>query len=350
MSAVAAVPEEARMKKFAWAVVGPGGVARKFADTVGGLADASLHQVYGRDAVRTDAFVAACRDRNGVPLRAAHSLVAILEDPLIEGIYVATPHAQHYEFVRRCLEAGKPVLCEKPLVPNLAQGTSLVELASRKNVFLMEALWTRFLPIYETVAAWLRSDAIGPVRAIQCSFCFRAPFDPASRHYNPALAGGALLDLGVYCIAMTRWVIQQATGSCPEPSSIDSIGTLADTGVDQRVSAMLAFPGGLSSQFVCGLDGSAPNSMTILGERGCITLPSGFWGATEARLERPGELALHEQSPFRISGFEYEIEEAQHCIRAGLVESPHMTHADSLAALRWMDEIRRQVGVRYPFE
>lgn len=90
--------------------------------------------------------------------------------------------------------------------------------------------------------------------------------------------------------------------------------------------------------------------MTILGERGCIKLPSGFWGATEARLQRRGQPALHEQAPLRINGFEYEIEEAQRCIRAGLVESPRMTHADSLAALRWMDEIRRQVGVRYPFE
>ena len=252
--------------------------------------------------------------------------------------------------MRQCLEAGKPVLCEKPLVPNLAQGASLVELAARKNVFLMEALWTRFLPVYETVAAWLREDAVGPVRAIQSSFCFRAPLDPAGRHYNPALAGGALLDLGVYCVAMTRWVIQQTAGRCPEPSSIHATGTLADTGVDERVSAMLTFPGGLSSQFVCGFDGSAENSLTIVGERGSIRLPSGFWGATEAWLERTGEPVLHEQAPFRINGFEYEIEEAQRCIRAGLVESPRMTHADSLAALRWMDEIRRQVGVRYPFE
>jgi predicted dehydrogenase len=338
------------MSKFAWAVVGPGGIARKFAETVEGLADAELRQVYGRNAARTDAFVDACRDSSGTTPRAARSLTEILEDPLIDGVYVATPHAQHGPFVRQCLEAGKPVLCEKPLVPNLAQGASLVELASRKSVFLMEALWTRMLPVYDTVSTWLRDDAIGPVRAIQSSFCFRAPFEPEGRHYNPALAGGALLDLGVYCVAMTRWVIQQAAGSCPEPSSNHASGTLADTGVDQRVSAMLTFPGGVSSQLVCGFDGSAENSMTILGERGLIKLPSGFWGATEARLERPGEPALLEQAPFRINGFEYEIEEAQRCIRAGLVESPRMTHADSLAALRWMDEIRRQVGVRYPFE
>ena len=339
------------MSEFAWALVGPGAIARRFADAVEGLADASLHLVYGRDAARTDAFIAACPRKSGTPLRAARDVAEILEDPLIQGVYVATPHAQHGELVRRCLEAGKPVLCEKPLVPNLAQGTSLVELASRKGVFLMEALWTRFLPAYETtVAAWLRNDAIGPVRAIQSSFCFRAPFDPAGRHYSPALAGGALLDLGVYSIATTRWVIQQVGGTCPEPSCIHACGTLAETGVDQRVSATLTFPGGLSSQFICGFDGSAENGMTIIGERGFIKLPYGFWAATEARLQRPGEPALHAQAPFRINGFEYEIEEAQRCVRSGLIESPRMTHADSLATLRWMDEMRRQVGVRYPFE
>jgi predicted dehydrogenase len=338
------------MAEFAWALVGPGVIARTFAEAVDGLPDARLHLVYGRDAARTDAFVAARSGRSGTPLRAARGFAEILEDPRVEGVYVATPHAQHHEFVRQCLEAGKPVLCEKPLVPNLAQGRSLVDLATRNNVFLMEALWTRFLPVYAAVASWLRNDAIGPVRAIQSSFCFRAPFEPAGRLYNPALAGGALLDLGVYSLATTRWVIQQADGACPEPSSIHASGTLAPTGVDQRVSAMLTFPGGLSSHFVCGFDGSAENSMTILGERGHIKLQPGFWAATEARLERPGEPVLHERAPFRINGFEYQIEEAQRCIRAGLIESPRMTHSDSLATLRWMDEIRRQVGVRYPFE
>lgn len=338
------------MTEFAWALVGPGGIARQFAEAVEGLAEARLRQVYGRDAARTAAFIAARPGRTGTRLRASRGLAEILEDPLVEGVYVATPHAQHGEFVHQCLEAGKAVLCEKPLVPNLAQGTSLVELAAWKNVFLMEALWTRFLPIYATVAAWLRDGAIGPVRAIQSSFCFRAPFEPRGRLYNPALAGGALLDLGVYNVAMTRWVIQQANGTCPEPTAIDASGTLAPTGVDQRVSATLTFPGGLSSQFVCGFDGSAENSMTILGERGFIELQSGFWAATAARLQRPGEPDVVEQAPFRINGFEYEIEEAQRCIRAGRVESPRMTHADSLAALRWMDEIRRQTGVRYPFE
>jgi predicted dehydrogenase len=185
---------------------------------------------------------------------------------------------------------------------------------------------------------------------MQSSFCFPAPFDPASRLFNPALAGGALLDIGIYNLSVTRWVLQTALGACPEPLSIHATGVLAPTGVDQRVAATLHFPGGLDSQFICGLDGSAENALTIFGEHGVIKLPTHFWQATEARLQQWGEPEQHVEAPFRVNGFEYEIEEAQWCIRAGLIESPSMPHAETLATLRWMDEIRRQVGVRYPFE
>jgi len=309
-----------------------------------------LRAVLGRDATRAADFAASCANIDGSRPVAAASCEELLADPLIDAIYIATPHAQHGEWVRHCLVAGKPVLCEKPLVPNLAQGQALVDLARERQVFMMEAVWTRFLPIYAVVAEWLRNKAIGELHSMQSSFCFPAPFDPASRLFNPALAGGALLDIGIYNLTVTRWVLQTALGACPEPLSIHATGVLAPTGVDQQVTATLHFPGGLDSQFVCGLDGSAENALTILGERGVIKLPTSFWQATEARLQRTGEPEHDIQSPFRVNGFEYEIEEAQRCIRAGLIESPRMTHADTLATLCWMDEIRRQVGVRYPFE
>jgi len=335
---------------FAWALIGPGKIARRFAGAVSELPCAELRAVLGRDATRAADFASNCTNIDGSHPAVASSINELLANPRIDGIYIATPHAQHGEWVRQCLEAGKPVLCEKPLVPNVAQGQALVDLARERRVFLMEAVWTRFLPIYAVVARWLRDQAIGELRAIQSSFCFPAPFEPAGRLYDPALAGGALLDIGVYNLTVTRWVLQTALGACPEPLSIHAAGVLAPTGVDQRVTATLHFPGGLASQFVCGLDGSAENSLTISGERGVIKLPTRFWQATEALLQRRDEPEQHMQEPFRVNGFEYEIEEAQRCIRAGLVESPRMTHADTLATLGWMDEIRRQVGVRYPFE
>jgi len=338
------------MADFGWALIGPGNIARRFAAAVNYVPDAKLRLVFGRDAARAAAFAATCLNEGTEPPQTVGELGELLGDSRVDGIYIATPHAQHGDLVRQCLAAGKPVLCEKPLVPNLAQGLALVKLAVERQVFLMEAVWTRFLPIYDVVAGWLRSEAIGTVRGLQSSFCFLVPFDPSSRLYNPTLAGGALLDLGVYNLTMTRWVLQLAFGTCPEPLSVQASGTLAPTGVDQRVTATLNFPGGLSSQFVCGFDGSADNTLTILGERGLIKLVARFWEATEARMQRPGEPEQCVHAEFRGNGFEYEIEEAQNCIRAGSIESQRISHADTLATLSWMDEIRRHVGVHYPFE
>jgi predicted dehydrogenase len=338
------------MTTFAWGVIGPGRIAQRFAAAVSGIPGARLRAVLGRDATRAADFAANCTNDDGSHPWVARNCEELLSDPRLDGIYIATPHAQHGEWVRPCLEAGKPVLCEKPLVPNLAQARALVRLARERNVFLMEAMWTRFLPAYAIVAQWLRDEAIGELRAIHSSFCFHAPFEPTGRLYNPVLAGGALLDIGIYNLAVTRWVLQTALGACPEPLAIEATGVLAPTGVDQRVTAKLHFRGGLNSEFSCGLDGNAENALTISGEGGLIKLPTCFWQATEARLHQAGEPEQTLPAPFRVNGFEYEIEEAQRCIRAGLVESPRMTHEDTLATLQWMDEIRRQVGVRYPFE
>jgi predicted dehydrogenase len=200
------------------------------------------------------------------------------------------------------------------------------------------------------LGGWLREQAIGPLRGIQSSFCFVAPDDPASRLYDPALAGGALLDLGIYNLSITRWILQQALGACPQAPAIEARGLLAGTGVDARVNASLHFGGGLASQFVCGFDAVSDNALRIFGERGVIVLPRNFWQATELLLQRPGEPDQRVQAPWRVNGFEGEIEEAQACIAAGRIESAGMPHEETLATLAWMDEIRRQLGVRYPFE
>jgi predicted dehydrogenase len=339
------------VKTFAWGIIGPGRIARRFAAAVAGMTGSELRAVHGRDRGRATDFALACAESPEARCpRVDASADDLLADPGIDAVYVATPHAQHGEWVRRCLEAGKPVLCEKPLVPNAAQGQALVELAHSRHVFLMEAVWTRFLPAYAVAAQWLRDGAIGELRSIQSSFCFPAPFEPRSRLFDPALAGGALLDIGIYNLTVTRWALQATSGTCPEPRSIHATGVLAPTGVDLRVAATLSFADGRVSQFVCGLDGCAANTLVIQGEHGVIELPARFWQATEVRLQRTGEPEQRVQAPFHVNGFEYEIAEAQRCVRAGQIESPAMPHAETLATLRWMDEIRRQIGVRYPLE
>jgi len=335
---------------FGWAVIGPGRIAHRFADAVHRLPGMHLAVVHGRDAARTQAF-ATHWTRDGVtPVAATTDLAAALARPDVAGVYVATPHAFHGPAIRAALLAGKAVLCEKPMVASRAEALPLVQLARECSVFLMEAVWTRFLPVYAMVGAWLRDGAIGPLRGLQSSFCFASPYEPASRLYDPALAGGALLDVGVYNLTMTRWVLQQALGACPEPVALQAAGRLAPTGVDQRVWATLDFGDGLVSQFTCGFDGPADNGLRIFGERGHIVVPRTFWEATEAELHVDGDAPVSVQAPFAINGFEGEIEETVRCARAGKVESTVVSHAETLATLAWMDTIRGRLGVRYPFE
>ena len=338
------------MTEFGWAIIGPGRIAHRFADAVHRLPGTYVRSVLGRDGSRAASFVADW-SRPGKPApRAVPDLDALLRDAGIDAVYVATPHASHADFIRGCLLAGKPVLCEKPMVPSLAVARELVALSRERRVFLMEALWTRFLPIYARVRNWLGSGAIGRVQAIQSSFCFHAPFDPGSRLFSADLAGGSLLDIGIYNVAVTRWVMESALGACPEATSLRAEGTLSPTGVDQRAVGTIVFPGGVVSQFVCALDGAADNSLRIFGDRGWIRLEPRFWEATEATLSRCDQPPETAQAPFRINGLEEEIEETMRCVHAGLTESVRMPHEETLAIVGWLDELRRQIGVRYPFE
>ena len=339
-------------RDFAWALIGPGAIAHRFAQAVHQLPGTYLHTVVGRNAAKAQAF-ANTWSRDGKPHpHATDDLAAVLCHPAIDAVYIATPHAQHGELVRQCLLAGKAVLCEKPLVPTAHQAQALMALARTQGVFLMEALWSRFLPIYKVVGDWLQSGAIGDVHAVQSSFCFQVDYNPHSRLFNPALAGGSLLDIGIYNLAMSRWALQHSpgmAGQCPEPLHMQAHGRLSPSGVDQRLSALLAFPGGISVQFVCGFDTSADNGMSIYGSHGSIVLAHNFWEATEATLMRRGQPSHTQQAPFRINGFEGEIEEVIRCVRAGQLQSPCMPHSETLTLITWMDALRAQVGVRYPF-
>jgi predicted dehydrogenase len=338
------------MSSLAWGLVGPGAIAHRFADVVQRRPGMHLHAVVGRDATRAAAFAQAWRRDGRPPVRASDKLAGLLADPLVQAVYIATPHASHADLVAACLAAGKPVLCEKPLVATAAQARRVVALARERRVFLMEALWTRFLPLYRVIRQWLEGGAVGAVHAVQCQFCFAAPFDPASRLWNPALAGGALLDIGIYALAVTRWALETAPGRCPPLRRWQVDGKLATSGVDQRVAASLVFEGGAVSQFVCALDTVGVNGLQILGERGSIQVAERFWEATEATLLRPGEAPVQAHQPFELNGFEYQIDEVVRCLGAGLCESPAMPLDESLALAQWLDAARRELGVHYPFD
>jgi len=324
------------VENFRWGVIGPGLIAGQFASDMQVVEGAEIYAVASRSGA--EKFV---HDFD-VPV-AYDSYEALVQDPKVDGIYIATPHSFHFENARLCLQAGKPVLCEKPLTVNANQAQSLIQLANENQVFLMEALWTRYLPLYAEVRKLLDEEVIGEIIAMQSTFCFKSIKDEKKRWFNPELAGGTLLDLGIYPIAISQWAMGD------NPVEVQSQAVLSSTGVDIVLAANLKYTSGAISQFTTSFIHKARNDFAIYGTKGNIILDEPFWGGTRGVLSA-GATHLHLENPFRSHGFEYEIEEAVRCIREGRLESPSMTHADSLANMQLMDTIREQVGVKYPFE
>lgn len=336
------MPLPSSSEAFGWALVGPGHIARRFAAALQGVEGARLAAVAGRDTERATAFAREWGDAATV----GGDLASALARTDVQAVFVCTPHPHHAAAVRAALEAGKPVLVEKPLTPSAAATRPLVELAAARQVFLMEAVWTRFLPVYAQVRTWLDAGEIGAVHAMQSSFVIDRPYKPGDRRYTAALGGGALLDIGIYNLTVSRMVLPGVP-----VQGFDVRAVRGGEDIDIQLAATLDFGGGRTSQFHCGWYGSGDNSFRILGERGHIVVHGGgFWQSTAATLERAGQPALTLEAPFRINGFEYEIEEAMRCIRAGLPESPTLPPAESLAVVELMDAMRARIGVRYPFE
>jgi len=329
---------------FGWALVGPGNIARRFAQALRGIDGTRLAAVVGRDAGRAADFAAQW----GTQAWHGSDLGAALARPDVQAVYVCTPHPFHADAVRAALLAGKPVLCEKPLTPCAAQTRPLVELAQQRGVFLMEAVWTRFLPIYAQLRQWLAGGRIGAVRAMQSSFHLdRPPRAPLAtdRRQSAALGGGNLLDIGIYNITAARIALPGVP-----VRAFDVHALLNEQGVDVQLQASLDFGQGRFAQFSCGWFADGPNQFVVLGERGHVVVHGGFWEATTATLNVGGAPPETVERPFRINGFEYEIEEVMRCVRAGLGASPLLPPAESLAVIELMDAMRARIGVCYPFE
>jgi predicted dehydrogenase len=321
-----------------WGIIGPGRIARKFAQALSVVDEGLLFAVASRDIGRAQAF-----SEEFSAERSYGSYNEIVNDPDVEAVYVATPHPFHFENTISCLEAKKPVLCEKPITVNAAEAEGLIKVARENNVFLMEALWSRYLPIHQVIREWLEAKRIGEVKLITSTFGFRAVRDLEDRLFNPNLAAGALLDLGVYNIAISQWVLGR------NPKSFAATAYLGETNIDELTSVNLFYEGGVVSQFTCNMISDNTNDMFIYGTEGHIRVHPRFWNTTKATLVTKNDENTVEL-PFRKNGFEYQIEEAISCIRKGLLESSRMTHAESLANMQLMDEIRAEIGLRYPFE
>ena len=325
------------MQQINWGLYGPGGIANKFAKAIKSVPGAQLKSVAGRTAAKAEDFA----KRHKIP--SLHpDLDALLADDEIQVIYIATTHNVHCQIACACLAAGKAVLCEKPLAMNAREVKQIISLSESNNCFLMEAMWTRFLPAWQRVRELLAQNAIGTPRTVHANFGVAGSFDPEGRLLNKDLAGGALLDLGVYPIAMTQMIF-------PGPiASIQAIGDIGPTGVDILTAMTLQFANHSVAQLSCAIGVRTDNSLTIGGDKGHIRVLNPFWGASEIEWTADGKKRHREQHPHRCNGFEEQIEEVCHAIREGRIESTVMPHADSLAIATIMDSVRAQIGLTYP--
>lgn len=323
---------------FRWGILGLGNIARKFADGLKSVPGAELAAVGSRTQEKADKF----GDQFGATRRYG-SYEALAADPGVDAVYIASPHPMHKDDSLLCLDHGKAVLCEKPFTINADEAAQVIRVAREKNIFLMEAMWTRFTPLMGQVRELVRDGAIGDVRMIQADFGFRAGFNPESRLFAPALGGGALLDVGVYPLSFASMLLGT-------PVHVTGTAHLAESGVDDNAAMVLRYPKGEVAVLATSVNINTPQAAMILGTEGRIHIHPPFWIPKTLTLSRSGKDDEPIELPYEGNGYNYEAQEVARCMGQGLTESPIMPLDESLEIMKTMDALRAQWGVKYPME
>jgi predicted dehydrogenase len=326
-------------KKIRWGILGTGSIAKKFAEGLQILPEADLVAVGSRAANTAERFARAF----GIPHQHS-SYDELANDPDIDVVYIATPHPFHMENTILCLKAGKAVLCEKPFAINAGQAQQMLNVARTKKLFLMEAMWTRFLPIIVKVREWLTEGLIGQVRMVTADFGFRTDWNPHGRLLSPQLGGGALLDVGVYTVALASMVFEKP------PTKVTSLAHIVQTGIDEQSAMVLGYQDGQLASLSCAVRTQTPQEALIVGTKGRIKIHSPFWKGTAATISiEEGEDQVVEM-PLEGNGYNYQAQEVMKCLRSGKLESDIMPLNETLSIMKTMDEIRAQWGLKYPME
>ncbi len=320
-----------------WGILGAGRIAGSFADAVSQHTRAQLVAVGSRNRDRAERFATA----HGIPTTHL-GYEALVEDPHVDVIYVATPHSEHLEHALLAIRAGKHVLVEKAFTRNAAEAEQVFAAAREAGVFVMEAMWTRFLPHVSALHQVVDAGEIGEIVNVSADHGQLMAFDPTSRLFDPALAGGALLDLGVYPVSFA----QDLLGA---PDAVTATGTLAETGVDGQVSIVLSYGARTQATLSTTLWARTPTVALVSGTEGYIEVAGPFYRPTSFRVTRlDGRVWTFDQPS--TSGMQYEAAEVARRVAAGDVESPRMSWQGTLEVMRTLDEVRRQVAVVYPGE
>jgi len=341
------------MDKIRWGIISTGMIAKQFAEDLPYVEGAELVAVGSRSQDSADAFAKTY----GIP-KAHPNYEALANDPDVDVVYIATPHPFHEENALMCLEAGKAVLCEKPFALNATQTQNIIAKALDKGCFLMEAMWTRFLPHMRKLHQLIDEGAIGEVQLLSADFGFAAPYDPAHRLFNLELGGGALLDVGIYPLSLASWLLGI-------PDQQRSVMKKAGTGVDEMFSIILEHSSAAQSRISASLSVQTPQTLTLAGSEGHIQVSAPWWGIPRDSSHQKHTLTLTRtvQSnvptagnievidvPHSGHGYQYEAAEVGRCLQEGLLESPVITLDESLNIMRLLDSIRSDWRLVYPQE
>jgi len=325
-------------QKIRWGILGAGKIARKLAADLRLVKDAELIAIGSRSMENARVFA---RD---YPAKYLHdSYDALVANKEVDIIYVATTHNFHYEHTMLCLQNGKAVLCEKPFAINAKEASAMIALAKEKKIFLMEALWTKFLPHFIKVKEIVASGQIGEVKSVLARFGFRPTEPIAPRIFDPVLAGGTVLDIGIYNVFMALSILGK-------PTFIDAVMTPAYTGIDEQCAVTFRYWNGAIAQLFSSFASNIATETDIHGTNGRIKLAHRFYAPDTTIEYYPGWIDSKEIIPFEKEagwGYQYEIRHANECLRNGLTESPVMNFADTMLLIETLDAIREKAGIVY---
>ena len=325
-------------QEFKWGILGTGGIARAFARDLSFLNNHIVAAVGSRTKVGAEEFTME------FPGCTAHgSYEELVTDPNIDAIYVATPHPMHFTHTVLALNAGKPVLCEKPFSINAAESRKMIEASIENNVALLEAMWMRFLPHIFTVRKILASGILGEIVSVTADHGQRLADQGIPRLIEPSLAGGALLDLGIYPVSFAHMVLGV-------PESIQAEAVMTEKGVDASTSMLFTYKSGAQAILTTTMIAQTPCRAVISGLNGWLEIDRTFYNPAGMRVHLYDGTTTEYPSDYQGHGLREQAIEFEKIVRSGRYESEHLTHKHTLEIMELMDEIRNKIGLKYPHE
>lgn len=325
------------MRNFSWGILGPGGIARAFAKDLTFLEGHTIGAVGSRSLNNAQVFA---KDFGGTAYGSYEELV---NDSTIDAIYIATPHPAHHDNVILALNAGKPVLCEKPFAVNAAEAQAMIDAASHNKVALMEAMWARFLPHYAKVREIIASGVLGPILSIHADHGQRLADQNIPRLVDPHLAGGALLDLGIYPISFAHMILGN-------PQSIKSTAVMTDKGVDAQTSMIFTYDNGAQSVLTTTMIEQTPCRAVVAGLHGWLEIDRTFYNPASMRVILNDGSVTQYPSTYIGHGLREQAESFKRLVQSGKFESEILSWQDTIDIMKTMDTVREQIGLKYPFE